>query len=116
MPPRCRYISDLECSMVSAQNDQTHCFYNPTPLEFGPGFAGTPPRARKEIVHTVWQCKAGTVSEIHLGKACKKTIIAHFFEGWYFCKRLADHVLQKRHCAVVHSLMNRFGRHRQMRA
>ena len=88
----------------------------PHRLNFGPGFAGTPPRAGKEIGHTAWQCKAGTVSELHLGKACKKTIIAHFFEGWDFCKRLADHVLQKSHSAVVHSLMNRFGRHRQMRA
>src|SRR5215467_10232663 len=32
--PRGRYISDLECSMVSAQNAQIHCFYSPTRLGF----------------------------------------------------------------------------------
>src|SRR5262245_11181644 len=35
-PPRCRHTSDRAGSMVSAQNDQTHCVYSPTPLEFWP--------------------------------------------------------------------------------
>jgi len=52
--------------------------------------------------------------EIHFGKADKEPSLAHFFYGLYFCKRLADHVLKKGKRALVHALIHRFRRYRQL--
>ena len=95
----------------------THtAFILPHRVHGGPGCAGPPPSAGKEIVHPVGQCNAGTVRERPLGTAGQKTLSAHCVEGGDFCKRLAEHVLQNSPRAVVQSLMTRVGRHRQLRA
>ena len=59
-------------------------FIVPHGLDLGSGCRRTPPRAGKEIMQTIGECKTCTISEIHLGKVGKQPVIADLRYGLDF--------------------------------
>src|SRR6266446_3790864 len=88
----------------------------PYGLPFGASFCGTPSSPRKEVFQTCRKSTSRTVHSIHLGKVWKETVITDFFEGLYFCKGLTDHFLKKDKSTLIHSLMQSFRRHSELRS
>ena len=82
----------------------------PHGVNFGPSFGRTPARAGAGLVQGFWQSKAGAVSEIHMRKGGKQSIITHVFEGLDFGKGLTEHGLKKSNGLLVHPLVNGFRR------
>src|SRR5262249_16046426 len=89
-------------------------FIVPHGLDFGSSCRCAPPRAGKELVQTVGECKTCTMSEIDLGKVGKEPVMGDVFYGLDFGKRLPEQVLQNSQRTLVQALMDGFRRHRHL--